>query len=250
MKRDRVSIYIEEDIKNEWIRFAKSNDYSTLSKLMREAIEFYIEYKSKTNIKDKKVNLDLLSNLSHELKEPLTSLKAYLQFIIEEQGDSIEDSINEMARKALNQCLTLENKIVENLESFEYGKGDEMENNNDQYDILIIDDNVETVNFLITYFKRKGYTSKGVFSGLKSLKELKNHIPKVILLDLILPDISGYEVFKTIKTINALKEVPIFILTAIPPSEVEKNTQAFNPTGIIFKPFNLTDFKAIYEYLQ
>ncbi len=209
-----MSIYISEDIKNEWIRFAKSNNYSTLSKLMREAIEFYIEYKSKTNIKDKKVNLDLLSNLSHELKEPLTSLKAYLQFIIEEQSDSIEDSVGDMAKRAFNQCLTLEKKIVENLESFEPGKGDDMENNNVQYDILIIDDNVETVNFLTIYFKQKGYTSKGVLSGLDSLKELRNNIPKLILLDLILPDISGYEVFKTIKTINTLKEVPIFICSA------------------------------------
>jgi len=245
-----VSIYIPEDIKNEWIRFGKSNNYSTLSKFIREAIEFYIEYKSKSILKDKKVNLDLLSNLSHELKEPLTSLKAYLQFIIEEQSDSMEDSVNDMAKKAFNQCLTLEKKIVENLESFEPGKGDDMENNNVQYDILIIDDNVETVNFLITYFKRKGYTSKGLFSGLKSLKELKNHIPKLILLDLILPDISGYEVFKTIKTISALKEVPIFILTAIPPSEVEKNFQIIKPTGIIYKPFNLADFNETYKYLE
>ena len=162
----------------------------------------------------------------------------------------MEDDVKKLTERAFTQCLTVEKKIVENLESFETGKGDNMEDNNVQYDILIIDDNVETVNFLITYFKRKGYTSKGVFSVLKSLKELKNHIPKVIFLDLILPDISGYEVFKTIKTISTLKKVPIFFLTAIPPSEVEKKAQALKPTGIIYKPFNLADFNEIYKYLE
>jgi len=244
-----VSIYIEEDIKRDWIRFAKSNNYSTLSKLMREAIEFYIEYKSKTIIKDKKVNLDLLSNLSHELKEPLTLLKAYLQFIIEENGDSLEEDVSKIVGRAFNQCLILEEKIIENLESIEMEKGGII-NNNVEYDLLIIDDNRETVNFLTVYFKRKGYSSKGVFSGMKGLKEIRNNTPKLILLDLILPDMSGYEVFKTIRSIETLKKVPIFFLTAIPSSEVEKQTQTLKPTGIIFKPFNLADFNAIYEFLK
>ena len=170
MERNRVSVYVTDDIKKEWIRYSKSNNYSTLSKLIREAIEFFIEYKSKTIFKDKKVNIDLLSNLSHEFKEPLTSLKAYLQFIIEGHGDSLKDDVVNMVKKAFDQCIILENKIVENLESLEIEKSSIMTDNNDKYDILIIEDNAETVSFLTTYFKSKGYSSRGVFIGLKCLK--------------------------------------------------------------------------------
>ncbi|KKN03237.1 hypothetical protein LCGC14_1109690 [marine sediment metagenome] len=250
MDKNRISVYITDKIKNEWIRFAKGNNYSTLSKFMREAIEFYIKYKSKSNINDKIVDIDLLSNLSHELKEPLTSLKAYLQLIVEEHSSSLGDDVKKMVRIAFEQCLILEKKIVENLESFEMRKGGEIIDNNLEYDILIIEDNVETVRFLTVYFTKKGYSSRGVYRGRNGLEELKNHQPKLIILDIILPDISGYEVYKIIKTINTLKDVPIFFLTALPKSEVEIETQTLKPTGTIFKPFSLTDFEAIYEYLK
>ncbi|MFX1570744.1 MAG: response regulator [Promethearchaeota archaeon] len=249
MNKNRISVYISDDIKKEWIKFAKSNNFSTLSKLIREAIEFFIDYKSKIISKDKKVDINLLSNLSHELKEPLTSIKAYLQFITEEHNDSMEDDLKKMARNAFNQCINLERKIVENLEKPDLEKFDTATENNKQYDILIIDDSIETVNFLTTYFRRKGYSCKGVFSGLNGLKELRHYTPKILLLDIILPDISGYEVFKTIKSMNTLKNVIIFFLTAIPSSEVEKEAQALKPTGIIYKPFSLTDFEEIYKHL-
>jgi len=250
LKKDRVSIYLSEDIKNEWIRFAKNNNYSTLAKFLKEAIEFYIEYKSKAIVKNKRIDIDLLSNLSHEFKEPLTSVKAYLQFIIEEHGSSLEGDVIEMIRSAFNQCLTLEEKIIENLESFETQKGGNTLDKNSQYDILIIEDNIETVRFLTTYFKRKGVSCKGVFSGFKGLNELKIFVPKLILLDIILPDISGYEIIKRIREKSSLKEVPIFFLTAVPSVEVEKKVQELNATGAIFKPFNLEDLKILYNYLK
>jgi len=250
LKKDRVSIYLSEDIKNEWIKFAKNNNYSTLSKFLKEAIEFFIEYKSKVIGKNKIVDIDLLSNLSHEFKEPLTSVKAYLQFIIEEHGSSLEDDVLKMVRSAFTQCLTLEEKIIENLEGFEGPKGGTTLDNSSQYDILIVDDNKQTVKFLNTYFKRKGYSCKGVFSGNKCLNELKTYTPKLILLDIILPDISGYEIIKTIRENSSLKEVPIFLITAVPSSEVEKKIQKLNVTGAIFKPFNLNDFKDLYKYLK
>ena len=113
-----------------------------------------------------------------------------------------------------------------------------------------VDDNIQTIKFLTIYFKRKGYSCKGVFSGNKCLNELKNYTPKLILLDIILPDISGYEIIKTIRENSSLKEVPIFFLTAVPSLEVEKKIHELNATGAIFKPFNLNDFKVLYDYLK
>ena len=99
--KERISLYVSKDVKEEWQTFAKNNDFSTLSKLIREALKFYIKCRG----------LDL-PRLSHGLKEPLTSIKGYLQLIIETSGDSLNDNVTSTIKNVLNQCSILENKIV------------------------------------------------------------------------------------------------------------------------------------------
>lgn len=247
--KERISLYVSKDIKDEWLNFASNNEYSTLSKLIREALKFFIEYRSKIIIKYKNVDIDLLSSLSHDLKEPLTSIKGYLQLIIETHGNTLEDKVISIIKNVLGQCSILENKIIDYLDKFETEKEEEI-NGLSEYDLLLIEDDVETVNLLTSYFDSLGFSCKGVLSGFKGLKELKRHIPKLILLDIILPDINGYEVLKRIRADSKLKELPVFFLTAIPNIEVEKKITKLGATGAILKPFNLSDFDTLHKYLN
>lgn len=247
--KERISLYVSKDIKEEWQTFAKNNDYSTLSKLIREALKFFIEYRSKIIIKDKNIDIDLLSSLSHDLKVPLTSIKGYLQFIIERYGNELEEQLVSTLKNVLKQSLILEQKIVGYLDKFESEK-EEIENREIEYDILLIEDDVETVNLLTSYFESIGISCKGILSGFKGLKELKRSNPKLILLDIILPDINGYELLKRVRSDNKLKKIPVFFLTAIPSIEVEKKAEELGATGSILKPFNLTDFNVIFKYLK
>lgn len=247
--KERISLYVSKDIKDEWLNFASNNEYSTLSKLIREALKFFIEYRSKIIIKYKNVDIDLLSSLSHDLKEPLTSIKGYLQLIIEAHGNTLEDKVISIIKNVLGQCSILENKIIDYLDKFETEKEEEI-NGLIEYDLLLIEDDVETVNLLTSYFDSLGFSCKGVLSGFKGLKELKRHIPKLILLDIILPDINGYEVLKRIRADSKLKDIPVFFLTAIPNIEVEKKITKLGATGAILKPFNLSDFDTLHKYLN
>ncbi|TKJ20264.1 MAG: hypothetical protein CEE43_13040 [Promethearchaeota archaeon Loki_b32] len=247
--KERISLYVSKDIKDEWLNFASNNEYSTLSKLIREALKFFIEYRSKIIIKYKNVDIDLLSSLSHDLKEPLTSIKGYLQLIIEAHGNTLEDKVISIIKNVLGQCSILENKIIDYLDKFETEKEEET-NGLSEYDLLLIEDDVETVNLLTSYFDSLGFSCKGVLSGFKGLKELKRHIPKLILLDIILPDINGYEVLKRIRADSKLKDIPVFFLTAIPNIEVEKKITKLGATGAILKPFNLSDFDTLHKYLN
>ncbi len=237
--KERISLYVAKDVKEEWQTFAKNNDFSTLSKLIREALKFYIQCR----------RLDLPS-LSHGLKEPLTSIKGYLQLILETSGDSLDDNIVSTLRNVLNQCSILENKIVDYLDKFEPEKEEVDINNEIEYDLLLIEDDNETVNLLTSYFDSIGISCKGILSGFRGLKELKRYVPKLVLLDIILPDINGYEILKRMKANNKLKGVPVYFLTAIPSIEVEKKAVELGATGSILKPFNLTDFDVIYKYLK
>jgi len=237
--KERISLYVSKDVKEEWQTFAKNNDFSTLSKLIREALKFYIQCRGLN-----------IPSLSHGLKEPLTSIKGYLQLILETSGDSLDDNIVSTLKNVLNQCSILENKIVDYLDKFEPEK-DEVEIGNEiEYDLLLIEDDVETVNLLTSYFDSIGITCKGILSGFKGLKELKRYIPKLVLLDIILPDINGYEILKRMKADDKLKGIPVYFLTAIPSLEVEKKAQELGAAGSILKPFNLTDFDIISKYLK
>ena len=249
IEKERISLYVDRELKDEWQNFGKKNGYPTLSKLIRDALRFFIEYRSKIIIKDKNVDIDLLSSLSHDLKEPLTSIKGYLQLVIETFGSKLEDNILSIMKNILNQCLILEDKIIKNLDKIEFEKDDEADKKT-KYDLLIIEDDVETVNLLTSYFESIGVSSKGVLSGFKSLKELKRTIPSLILLDIILPDINGYEILKRIKSDKRLKDIPVFFLTAIPSIEVEKKVKELGATGAILKPFNLSDFDKLQKYLN
>lgn len=247
--KERISLYISKDVKDEWLNFANNNNYSTLSKLIRESLKFFIEYRSKIIIRDKNIDIDLLSSLSHDLKEPLTSIKGYLQLIIEAHGNTLEDKVISIIKNVLGQCSILENKIVDYLDKFETVKEEDIKELL-EYDLLLIEDDVETVNLLTSYFDSLGISCQGVLSGFKGLKELKRNIPKLILLDIILPDINGYEVMKRIRADSRLKDIPVYYLTAIPSIEVEKKIHDLDATGAILKPFNLSDFDDINKYIK
>jgi CheY-like chemotaxis protein len=70
------------------------------------------------------------------------------------------------------------------------------------------------------------------------------------LLDIILPDISGYEVIKTIRFDYLYNDLPIFFLTAVPGSELEEKARDFNVTGTILKPFDLEQLDIVFNYLK
>ncbi|TFG17171.1 MAG: response regulator [Promethearchaeota archaeon] len=125
-----------------------------------------------------------------------------------------------------------------------------MKTESTQYDILLIEDDLATIRLLTSYFESKGFSCKGVVSGKKGFEELNNNHPKVILLDIILPDYSGYDICKQIKMNKELKNVPVFLLTAIPGSEVEKHMEETHADGFILKPFDFSDFEIVFKHLK
>jgi len=142
----------------------------------------------------------------------------------------------------LEQSTLLENRIISFLDNIKI--------QNHEYDILLIEDDLATIRLITSYFDSKGYACKGVVSGSKGLEELGRVQPKVILLDIILPDLSGYDICKTIKSDKEYRKIPIYFLTAISGSEVEKHLKDTRADGYILKPFNFSDFGIIFEILK
>lgn len=81
-------------------------------------------------------------------------------------------------------------------------------------EILCIDDESGVVELVELIMQREGITVRGASSGAEGLALMREHHPHIILLDIMMPDIDGWEVFKEIKADAGLKEIPVIILTA------------------------------------
>lgn len=243
-EKERISLYVSDKTKEEWSDFIKTHKdkYNTISKLIRESVNYFIKKKSSLVNHDlNKLDNKTLTNISHALKEPLTSIKGFSQLLIENYKEEMEENVFNTIKNIFNQSLLLEKKIISIL--------DNIETETTQYDILLIEDDLATIRLLTSYFESKGFTCKGVVSGSKGLDEIKNNPPKLVLLDIILPDYSGYDICKQIKSNKDLRNLAVYLLTAIPGSEVEKNLEESNADGYILKPFDFSDFEVIFQYL-
>lgn len=243
--KERIALYVAKETKEEWQNFIKNSKYTSVSKLVRDAVNNFIEKKLKViDYKNysKDNQLRDLSDISHVLKEALTSIKGYSQLLIENYKEELNEEIILKIKEIFDKSIFLENKINESLEYSQTKKS--------QYDILLIEDDISTIKLLTSFFERKGYSCKGVISGSRGLDELKRNITKIILLDIILPDINGFEVCKIIKSNKEYQNIPIFLLTAVSSLKVEHLIKKAKADGYISKPFDLMDFNIILEYLH
>ncbi|TXT60201.1 MAG: Signal transduction response regulator [Promethearchaeota archaeon] len=240
--KDRISLYVNEDKKDKWQKFIKEHDISTISKLIRQSVSYYINQQSRSIKDDPGLNAETFATVSHALKEPLTTIKGFSQLLLENYREELRSDVLEKIENIFEQSQMLESKIKAILEDI---RGEPS-----NCDILLIEDDLATIRLLTSYFESKGLKIEGIVSGTKGIEKLKHSDPKVILLDIILPDISGYEICKLIKNDKDLSETPVYLLTAIPGSEVEKKIDEVKADGYILKPFDFSDFKPIFKYLN
>ena len=116
-------------------------------------------------------------------------------------------------------------------------------------DLLIIDEDDATCTVLEAFFKLKGYSSLCVSTGTKALEMLKEITPKVILLDILLPDIKGYEICKRIKSNDKLVDIPVFYTSALPETNIADHIVDTKADGYFLKPFDFTEFEILFRYL-
>lgn len=80
--------------------------------------------------------------------------------------------------------------------------------------ILCIEDEAEMIDLMRLILGRRGYDVKGAISGMEGLKMIREHSPDLILLDLMMPEMDGWEVYQQIKADEKMKKTPVIVVTA------------------------------------
>ena len=110
--------------------------------------------------------------------------------------------------------------------------------------ILIVDDTQQNIQVLGSILFSKGYSVSVATSGNEALKSLKRLIPDLVLLDIQMPQMNGFEVCTIIKNQPDTKEIPVIFLTAS--TETENILKGFEVGAVDFitKPFNSAELLA------
>ena len=83
----------------------------------------------------------------------------------------------------------------------------------DKAKILIVDDDVDTVELLIKRLRAEGYDTAEAYDGEQALRQVEEYQPDLVILDIKMPKIDGYEVCRRLKSSEETKFIPIIMLT-------------------------------------
>jgi two-component system phosphate regulon response regulator PhoB len=104
--------------------------------------------------------------------------------------------------------------------------------------VLVIEDEKDIAELIEFNLKREGYYVRNVFSGEDALIEVSKFIPDIIILDIMLPGIDGFEICTKIRNDPKLKKIPILMLTAKSEDEDIIHGLETGADDYITKPFS------------
>jgi two-component system response regulator VicR len=80
--------------------------------------------------------------------------------------------------------------------------------------ILCIEDEPEMIDLIRLILERKGFEVLGAVGGQEGLDVVRNEKPDLVLLDLMMPDVDGWEVYRQMKADAELQHIPVVVVTA------------------------------------
>ena len=103
--------------------------------------------------------------------------------------------------------------------------------------ILIVDDNPDNLSVLSQTLKRAGYTVRVAVNGESALQQISQEVPALILLDVMMPGIDGFETCRRLKENPSTMGIPVIFMTALADNENKVNGLSLGAVDYITKPF-------------
>jgi two-component system KDP operon response regulator KdpE len=101
--------------------------------------------------------------------------------------------------------------------------------------ILVVDDEVRMVRFIRLNLEHDGFQVIEAYNGMQALERLRTNLPDLVLLDVMMPDLDGFEVLRTIREIS---QVPVIMLTAKGEEDDRVRGLELGADDYITKPFS------------
>jgi DNA-binding response OmpR family regulator len=105
-------------------------------------------------------------------------------------------------------------------------------------DVLVVEDDPEINELIGAYVEMSGFPCRRVMRGDDALREVREHRPALIILDVMLPDLDGFEICRRIRADAATAAIPIIILTALDQELMRCRAIECGATDYLTKPFD------------
>ena len=104
--------------------------------------------------------------------------------------------------------------------------------------VVYIEDDQELVKLVSMFLKPRGYVVCGATDGHEGLKLVRKMIPDVVLLDLMIPDLDGWDIYKQLSADPSTKDIPVVVISAkAQPIDKVLGLHIAKVEGYICKPF-------------
>jgi CheY-like chemotaxis protein len=113
--------------------------------------------------------------------------------------------------------------------------------------VLAVDDDPDMVQLILTQMRCRGHDPVGVHGGRQALEFVKNELPDVIVLDLMMPEVDGYQVLETLKSQDRTRDIPVVVVTAKTGGDVRRQVTALGAAAMLEKPYAMNDLLKAVE---
>ena len=105
--------------------------------------------------------------------------------------------------------------------------------------ILIVDDDAGIRLLLVTLLRRSGFQLRQARNGREALVEMRAGNADLVIMDLTMPEVSGWEVLRVRQTDPALLHIPFIVVTAVNRNQATKDVAGKSVSSVLGKPFDL-----------
>ncbi len=110
----------------------------------------------------------------------------------------------------------------------------------DRQRILCVEDDADMIELIRVILERRGFEVIGVLGGRGALEAIRREQPDLVLLDLMMPGVGGWEVFRQMKADENLRDIPVVVVTAkVTPMDQALGLHVAKVDDYITKPFGL-----------
>lgn len=107
--------------------------------------------------------------------------------------------------------------------------------------VLVVDDEPHILRSLATYLEMENFDVTTASSGFEALEKVGESIPDLVVLDVMMPGMDGFEVLDKIRAGEQTSEIPVIMLTAKDQSDDVMTGYEKGATSYLVKPFNLDE---------
>jgi adenylate cyclase len=195
-----------------------------------------------------------LTNLRHELRTPLNAIKGYGELLVEEAQDGGQEAllsdlgkvidlagrllgeIDRLVEVAAAPPVDIVGNILQKIRPL--GDGDGSAADVVASHILVVDDNPSNRDLLTRRLGREGYRVTAAECGISALALTAAEDFDLVLLDLIMPDLSGFDVLCRLKAQESTRYIPVIMISALDELDTTVRCIAAGAEDYLPKPFN------------